>query len=254
MYTRHYSLLASHYSLTTTLLQQANEPLFSEVDPPFYPLSKGEHIVTVVASVVTVGLTIAGGIEAFDEAAKTSLAASLQTSLGCYEPTCFLELRVAASSIQIDALLTIPDAVEGSSTATTDIAAAAVTLASTDSSTLSSTLGVTVTATTPATVQQAVSVPIVVAPPPPSPPPSPFPSTVAPTTAGPNIVIGLNAEGTVSDFDTTKKVAVEIASLLLTTDYSLLTTHYLLLTADYLLLTTCYLLLTAYYLLLTTDY
>ena len=134
-------------------------------------------IVTVVASVVTVGLTIAGSVEAFDAAAQTSLASMLQASLGCYEPLCFLELRVAASSIQVDALLTIPDLMEGSSTATTRIATAATTLAATDSSTLSSALGVTVTATIPPTLQQAVSVPIVVAPPPPSPPPSPLPTT-----------------------------------------------------------------------------
>jgi len=138
--------------------------------------------VTVVASVVTVGLTIAGGIEAFDEAAQARLASTLRASLGCFEPVCFLELRVAAGSVQIDALLTIPNTGEGSGTAVTDIAAAATTLAATSSSALSRTLGVTVTGTAAPTVQQAVPVPIVVAPPPPS-SPSLLPSLPSPLLA-----------------------------------------------------------------------
>ena len=145
--------------------------------PPFGPLGEGESVVSVVASVVTVGLTIAEGIEAFDEAARGALASTLAQTLGCHEPACFLELRVSAASVRVDALLTIPDALPGSGAATNDIAAAAATLASSDSSTLSNTLGVNVSGTIAPTIQQAVSVPLVVAPPPPSPPPSPSPLT-----------------------------------------------------------------------------
>lgn len=140
--------------------------------PPFTPLRQGESIVTVTASVVTLGFTIAGGVEAFDTAARTSLKTNLQASLRCYEPACFLELRVSPGSVQVDAILTIPDSVSGSAAATADITAAATALASTDSSALSSTLGVSVTAITAPTVQQGVSVPLVVAPPPPNPLPS----------------------------------------------------------------------------------
>jgi len=157
----------------------------SPLHPPFTPLNLGESIVTVVATVVTVGITIAGSVEAFDETARTNLASTLKDALRCREPSCFLELRVSPGSVQVAAVLTIPDAEAGSAAAAADIAAAASTLASSDSSSLSSTLGVTVTAIAAPTVQQAVSVPLVVAPPPPSPPPSPLPPPSQPLSSSP---------------------------------------------------------------------
>ena len=140
--------------------------------PPFSPLGEGEVIATVVATVVTLGFTVAGEAEAFDDGARASLAAKLQESLHCHKPACLLELRISPASVQVTALLTIPEAIAGSSAAAADVTAAATTLAASDPSSLSSTLGVSVTATTAPTVQQGASVPLVVAPPPPSPPPS----------------------------------------------------------------------------------
>ena len=132
-----------------------------------------------MATVVTMSMTIAGTVEAFGDSARADLTATLQDALRCHEPSCFIELRVSSASVQLAVVLTVPDAVAGSATTATDIAAAASTLASTDSASLSSTLGVSVTSITPPTVQQAVSVPLVVAPPPPM-PPTPLPSPLPP--------------------------------------------------------------------------
>lgn len=137
--------------------------------PPFAPLSQGESIVTVVASVLTIAMTIAGSVEAFDAIARAGLVGKLKESLRCREPVCFLELRVSAASVQVAAVLTIPDASAGSASAVTDISTAASALASSGSAALSSTLGVNVFAITAPVLQQAVSVPLIVAPPPPSP-------------------------------------------------------------------------------------
>ena len=135
--------------------------------PPFTPLREGQSVVNVVASVVTLGITIAGSVESFDDTARTAFATKLQESLRCFKPACLLTLRVAPASVQVTAILTIPDSAPGSAAAAADVAAAATTLAALDTASLSSSLGVTVTAATAPTVQQAVSVPLVVAPPPP---------------------------------------------------------------------------------------
>ena len=74
-------------------------------------------MVSVPATVVSVGLTLGGTIEDFDETAQTALATSLKDTLGCFEPACFLRLVVSAGSVSVQAQLTIPTAAPISSAA-----------------------------------------------------------------------------------------------------------------------------------------
>ena len=132
----------------------------------------GEAVVNVRASVITVGLTLGGTVEAFENFAwrRESLATSLRTTLGCHEPACLLTLTFSAGSVVVDAVLTILDA------SVTTIQQTAATLTAMPPASISSALAeagaqdVTVEQATPPTVEiDAVTVPLVVAPPPPSP-------------------------------------------------------------------------------------
>ena len=158
--------------------------------PPFTPTASGETIVEVVATVVELGLTLSGDIDAF-ESSKEALAASLKTELSCLEPHCFLELRAStAGSVNVDVIMTIPDAAPGGSaaaaaaaTTTSAIKAAANQLVAKSVSELTSRLGVSVAATAPVKIATGITTSMVVAPPPPSqPPPSapPPPYTIPP--------------------------------------------------------------------------
>jgi len=155
--------------------------------PPVSPLASGETMIHVEATVIEVGLTLAGDVSSFDEAAQSSLAASLATTLGCQAPGCLLTLRVASASVQVTAVLTIPTAptagagstaaaaAAAAATTAAAVEAAATSLASQPAAALSSILGVTVTAAAPPVVGTAVAV-LVVAPPPPLSPTTPPPS------------------------------------------------------------------------------
>ena len=107
------------------------------------------------------------------------MVSSLRTSCECFEPTCFLELRVTAGSVSLDAILTIPDAPPGSTAsgsaaaAVSAVTAAATTLASSPPASLTAAIGVQVVSAAPIVVQAAVAVPLAVAPPLPAPPPLP---------------------------------------------------------------------------------
>ena len=149
-------------------------------------------MVQVRATVVSLGLTIAGDVASFGAAQQAALRASLRASTGCEEPACFLELRIQAGSIDVEGLLTIPH--EASATGTgaaatiptptatiAAVQAAATTLVTSPPATISSALGVPVTSADPEVGTLAdVVVPLAVAPPPPLLPPSPLPSNPSP--------------------------------------------------------------------------
>ena len=126
-------------------------------------------VVPVEATVVELGLTIAGDVASFDDAQQATLAEALRTQLGCFERDgCFLEVRAsAAASVNVVAIMTIPDAAGGNATA---IRRAATTLAAQPTASLSISLGVSVVSTPSVQVSTSVTVPLAVAPPPPSPP------------------------------------------------------------------------------------
>ena len=130
----------------------------------------------VVATVVKLGLTIAGDVASFDDTQKASLKETLKVELSCLEKDgCFLEVRVsAAGSINVEAILTVPDATGGNATA---IQQSATTLAAQPAASLSSSLGVSVEVAPSVEVSAGVTVPLAVAPPPPSPAPTPPPSS-----------------------------------------------------------------------------
>ena len=127
-------------------------------------------------------LTVAGDVASFGLTARETLRTSIMQELGCHEPSCYLEVRVSASSVRVVALLTVPDAPAGPgsnsdptpSSALSNAAAiqaAAAAFVAQPAAALSTALGVTVVATAmPLAVSRAV-VPFVVAPPPPQTPP-----------------------------------------------------------------------------------
>ena len=158
--------------------------------PPFSPLAAGVVVVQKPATVVTVGLMLAGDVSSFTEAAKADLKNALKSACSCHEPMCFLTLRISSASVAVLAVLTIPeDAAEASADGTTttnstaatlSVTAAATSLVAQDPATMSSSLGgiVDVVSAVPVQVAEGVTVPLVVAPPPPSPPPPLLPPPV----------------------------------------------------------------------------
>jgi len=141
-------------------------PAFS----PFSPVAAGVTIVSVPATVVTLGLTIAGDVSSFGEEEQASLKSTLQDELSCHEPDCFLELRASAASVSVTAILTIPDSV--SISVLSNVLDTANALVAQPAATISASLGVSVESAAPVTTETQVSVPLAVAPPPPSPPSS----------------------------------------------------------------------------------
>ena len=154
-------------------------------------------MVQVRATVVSLGLTIAGDVASFGAAQQAALKASLRASTGCEEPACFLELRIQAGSIDVEGLLTIPHETSATgantapATANSTVAAvqaAATTLLSSPPATISPALGVTVTSADPIIRTQAnVVVPLAMGPPPPMPPlPPPTPPQLPLAVKAPN--------------------------------------------------------------------
>jgi hypothetical protein len=150
------------------------------------PLGGGEVVVSVAATVVSFGLTVAGDVASF-ESQRQSMKAALQAALSCQEPSCFVELRAStAGSVNVDVLLTIPDVPASGSTydpalTASAVQAAATALVSQPVGTISSTLGVAVASTNGAVqVASGVQASLIVAPPPP-PPPLSSPSSAPPS-------------------------------------------------------------------------
>ena len=150
--------------------------------PPFPPLSEGTSVVTVLATVVSIGLTITGDVFSFGDEAKDALKSTLQAALSCTAPACFLELTITPASIAVEAKLTIPYADTGSPADETEaiVAAGQALTATSNMGTLSAALGVSICAVSPL-VTSVGSVPLAVAPPPPSTPPSTPPSRAPPS-------------------------------------------------------------------------
>lgn len=166
---------------------------------------------------MSVGLTLSGSVDDFDDSSRESLSQSFKTTLGCFEPECFLELRISAGSVAVDAIMTIPDAATTTTTAAattgastvvnvTAISQAAADLVAMPPASISSQLAaagaaVSVESAAPVDVQTNVVVPLVVGPPPPSPPPptpppsppppSPPPTPPPPTSPAPSPPPGL---------------------------------------------------------------
>ena len=118
----------------------------------------------------------------FGTAQQESLKTNLRSTLGCEEPVCILTLRVSTGSINVAAILTIPDTptsgVGGAANATATaaaVASAATALVAQPASAISSVLAVAVESAAPTVSVGHAITPIVVAPPPPSPPPVPEP-------------------------------------------------------------------------------
>ena len=144
--------------------------------PPFAPVSAGQAVVQVQATVITINLQVAGDVNDFGQGsiARTSLEANFRSRLGCFDP-CQLRLLISSASVNVQAQITVPNPPAGTapSASTANLAAtvreAARALTSQPLAALSAALAVTVTQAPAITVADNVAVAMVVAPPPPSP-------------------------------------------------------------------------------------
>jgi len=117
-------------------------------------------------------------MESFTPAKQENLKTNLRNETGCYEPSCFLVLKISAGSIAVVAVLIIPDdAPDGvnASALAVSVETAATQLVSQNSSALSLSLGVPVQSTDSVSVEAGVLVPLVITSPLFLPPPPPFP-------------------------------------------------------------------------------
>ena len=137
----------------------------------------GQAVVQVQATVITINLQVAGDVNDFapGSSALTNLDASFRSLLECYDP-CQLRLLISSASVNVQALITVPNPPTGTApnVPTANLAAtvlaAATALTSQPLAALSVALAVTVTQAPAITVAENVAVPMVVAPPPPSSP------------------------------------------------------------------------------------
>jgi hypothetical protein len=145
--------------------------------PPFAPVSAGQAVVQVQATVITLNLQIAGDVNDFapGSSARANLEANFRSRLECYDP-CLFRLLISSASVNLQALMTVPNPPAGTapSIPTANLAAtvlaSAAALTSQPLAALSAALAVTVTQAPAVTVAENVAVPMIVAPPPPSSP------------------------------------------------------------------------------------
>jgi hypothetical protein len=136
----------------------------------------GQAVVQVQATVITINLQVAGDVNDFapGSSALANLDANFRSRLECYDP-CQLRLLISSASVNVQALITVPNPPTGTapSVPTANLAAtvlaAATALTSQSPEALSVALAVTVTQAPAITVAENVAVAMVVAPPPPSP-------------------------------------------------------------------------------------
>ena len=145
--------------------------------PPFAPLSAGQAVVQVQATVITLNLQIAGDVNDFGQgsSARANLEGKFRSSLACYDP-CLLRILISSASVNVKAQITVPNPPAGTAPSfptanlTATVLAAATALASQPAAALSAALAVIVTQAPTITVAQNVAVAMIVAPPPPSSP------------------------------------------------------------------------------------
>ena len=148
--------------------------------PPFAPVSAGQAVVQVQATVITINLQVAGDVNDFGQgsSARANLEVNFRSRLECYDP-CQLGLLFSSASVNVQALITVPNPPTGTApnfltaNLAATVLAAATALTSQSPEALSAALAVTVTQAPAITVANNVAVPMVVAPPPPLPPSSP---------------------------------------------------------------------------------
>ena len=112
-------------------------------------------------------MTLSETIDSFTPDKQESLKSSLRDEMGCHEPDCNLALQIAAGSLSVTSILTIPDTAPtagvNASALVANVSAAATQLVSQSPAALSASLGVPVESTAPVAVQTGVVVPLVVA-------------------------------------------------------------------------------------------
>ena len=110
-------------------------------------------------------MTISETIETFTPDKQETLKTSLRDEMGCHEPDCNLALQIAAGSLAVTSILTIPNTAPSGIDAAAlaaNVEAAATNLVSQSPAALSAILPVAVESTAPVAVQTGVVVPLVV--------------------------------------------------------------------------------------------
>jgi len=76
--------------------------------PPLPPVSSGETVVQVAATVVTLELTLGLDVNDFGDQQRVGFSTALCAEVECFEPSCLLDLVVAPGSVSVQVRLTIP--------------------------------------------------------------------------------------------------------------------------------------------------
>ena len=61
--------------------------------------------------VITLGFTLEGTLESFDATAQSNMKRLFERELDCAMPTCSVELNVLPSSVRVEAVVRVPEAV-----------------------------------------------------------------------------------------------------------------------------------------------
>lgn len=131
--------------------------------PPSPVPPGGQTYALVEATILYLNFTIGGSIDSFQLAEQLELQAALSNRLSCLAPVCLLDLSVAAASVAVSAVATMPTALSDGE----KVIIAASQLVDEDPETASSQLGVSVQSSFIVSIRRSVQVSILVAPPPP---------------------------------------------------------------------------------------
>jgi len=81
--------------------------------PPFAPLPSGQTVVETKASVISFAVAIEESIDAFTPERLAGIRVALAAELTCLAPACLIEILLAAGSVNLDVVLTIPNEQDG---------------------------------------------------------------------------------------------------------------------------------------------
>ena len=124
--------------------------------PPHPPLPNGQTVAVVPASLISFDVTIDETVESFTEERRSAIRSSLETELSCFAPSCYVQVALAAGSLNLKVIISVPTSL--SNEAASVIEAVNQLLASSQgSSRLSSVFNANVISTTSSTVQHGVN-------------------------------------------------------------------------------------------------
>jgi len=103
------------------------------------------EIVQTTSTVIDVRFTMAGDVSSFGEDEQATLKGTLQETLDCHEPVCFLILRLSSASVAVTVEMVLPTESANHATQVMSVTSAAEALTTQPTGSVSTTLGVNVT-------------------------------------------------------------------------------------------------------------